>query len=75
MTRTTANCVKSWILEKELSLSLDTSTCEDLALHLPKFFLEARKQNGECFPARTLSLYKDGVQRYLQEHNSSFGRG
>ena len=72
-TRTAVNAFQSWMTEKLFLDDLSTISNERLNELVPRFILEARKANGDPYPATSLKNYVSGLQRHLRILNPSFG--
>ena len=71
--KTAFNAVSAWMGEKEIKDDLQTVSLERLEVLLPQFLLEARKKDGSEYPAHSLKLYLNNLQRWLRDNNSTFG--
>ena len=73
--KTAFNAVSAWMGEKEIKDDLQTVSIslERLEVLLPQFLLEARKKDGSEYPAHSLKLYLNNLQRWLRDNNSTFG--
>ena len=71
-TQNAINQFSAWCDEKKKDVDLSTISDSDWNQIIPQFIIEARKKNGEEYPANTLNTYLVGIQRYLHEVNPLF---
>ena len=68
---------KTWFDTRGVAGSIDTLSENALAELLPRFIMEARRQDQNPYPPRTVMQFVSGIQRHFRENSlpglSSFG--
>ena len=71
---TAANVLREFLKERENAIDFENFTEEQLNDTLARFYLSARKSNGELYKEKSLQSLRCGINRFLQgpPHNKLF---